>query len=992
MKEKIINRNRFYFLVLVILVNLAIYWKWFFTFGIMTHGDWGFLFAESVKENFLHASIWSESGLGSLIITSSSYPVRFIWGFLSFFMDFGLSERVLYLWPSVLVTSIGIFFLINKICRTNISALVGSFVYTYSTYFIVGRTGSLTLEVGFALAPIFLLLFIICLEKMEFRYLVLTACVGTLLGYFEFRVLYLVTVICGLYFIFDILTSVHDRKIIFKKILYSAFIYIIILLNNFFWLLALSVSKSISNNDVFNRGLFGNEFMSITKSITSFHPFWSGGKFEFFVLQEIPAYFFILPLLAFLGLILNRHNKKVVFFGIVGLLGVLLGKQVGEPFPNLYEWLYLNLPGFNAFREASKMYFFIALGYSVLAASFIDWIWLNWTKSTFHFFSKLFLTALLLLVILWNAKSVINLEIGSILVESHVPVDYLILREKIISENQNYRTLWIPRDSRFGFYTNMNPKINAIDIIGGLWKNITYNIYDSSASRIANVISKKYLNSILDISSIKFVIVPIQDIQNDDDFFQSYGGRQNPNIRQWYIDKLDKISWLKKVDMGFTELVVYENKNYKQPIFVFDNLFNLDSMQGLEGKYALMTDNLKKEFYFNTLTNSTTTKSIGLINLFETILVNNFNSTAHSIKVPLENFDPGIDKIVYRNYVGGYWKLDKQNNFIYTNWKYKFANEFSNGSFEDGLWQNKVGDCNNNDKNPILGMSTSSKSSDGIQSLQLEATRHIACTNIKIKVNPNSIYQLSFDYQSPNTGKASYHLDFDNLEKENFTDNLTIVGKDWNKYYKTIKTPKGVSEISLTLYAKSLDNKTNIINRYDNFSLVEIPDLSDSYYLVSEPKEKLVKPKDITFELLNPTKKIVHIKGATTGFFLGMSESYHPQWQAQFNNNKINGFWNSWIPFVKPDKIPEEYHYKLDDFLNAWHIDVDKYCRENNLCVKNMDGSYDIEMVVEFFPQRWFYLGLLISGTTLFGCLLYLGYEGIRVLVIKYKKIYEIKN
>ena len=32
-------------------------------------------------------------------------------------------------------------------------------------------------------------------------------------------------------------------------------------------------------------------------------------------------------------------------------------------------------------------------------------------------------------------------------------------------------------------------------------------------------------------------------------------------------------------------------------------------------------------------------------------------------------------------------------------------------------------------------------------------------------------------------------------------------------------------------------------------------------------------------------------------------------------------------------------------------------------CAKNPDGTYDMEMVIEFFPQRWFYLGLLISAT-----------------------------
>jgi len=36
--------------------------------------------------------------------------------------------------------------------------------------------------------------------------------------------------------------------------------------------------------------------------------------------------------------------------------------------------LYDNLPGFNAFREASKFYVLIALGYAVGIASLVEWL------------------------------------------------------------------------------------------------------------------------------------------------------------------------------------------------------------------------------------------------------------------------------------------------------------------------------------------------------------------------------------------------------------------------------------------------------------------------------------------------------------------------------------------------------------------------------------------------------------------------------------------
>jgi hypothetical protein len=76
--------------------------------------------------------------------------------------------------------------------------------------------------------------------------------------------------------------------------------------------------------------------------------------------------------------------------------------------------------------------------------------------------------------------------------------------------------------------------------------------------------------------------------------------------------------------------------------------------------------------------------------------------------------------------------------------------------------------------------------------------------------------------------------------------------------------------------------------------------------------------------------------------------------------------------------IPNEHHFKLDGFLNGWYFDTDKYCKEENLCTKNPDGSYNVEVVLEFTPQRWFYVGLLISGTTLAACVGYLGLGVVR--------------
>lgn len=328
---------------------------------------------------------------------------------------------------------------------------------------------------------------------------------------------------------------------------------------------------------------------------------------------------------------------------------------------------------------------------------------------------------------------------------------------------------------------------------------------------------------------------------------------------------------------------------------------------------------------------------------------------------------------------------DGVSSFSFKDPEYRPTNIFENGSFDQGAWQREVSDCHNYDDRPAISMAIDARYAPEMGLvLALTAQRHDACTITNVNVSANSTYSFSFRYQGDMNGQAGYYIQFNDEEKTRISQKLLINGVGWNEYVKTIVVPKGADAASIYAYAYESDGISAITIRYDDFSLVELPRVEDAFYLVDDLVPSRVHPKDIVFDLINPTKKLVHIKGATTPFFLGMSESYHDQWQLQFNNANVQGWLKRWWPFAKPDRIANGAHYKLDGFLNAWYVDTDALCGSQALCTKNADGSYDLEMVIEFWPQRWFYLGLLISGSTLAGCLGYLGYDGVRSLRRRY--------
>jgi len=110
------------------------------------------------------------------------------------------------------------------------------------------------------------------------------------------------------------------------------------------------------------------------------------------------------------------------------------------------------------------------------------------------------------------------------------------------------------------------------------------------------------------------------------------------------------------------------------------------------------------------------------------------------------------------------------------------------------------------------------------------------------------------------------------------------------------------------------------------------------------------------------------------------------------NDNLPKGnIFETW--FKKP--INDENHLMVNGYANAWIVDTSAICdkqqatSDKSFCVQNEDGSYDFEMVVEFWPQRLFYVGAFISLATLLACISYLGYDYFRR---KKSKIEKTKN
>lgn len=82
---------------------------------------------------------------------------------------------------------------------------------------------------------------------------------------------------------------------------------------------------------------------------------------------------------------------------------------------------------------------------------------------------------------------------------------------------------------------------------------------------------------------------------------------------------------------------------------------------------------------------------------------------------------------------------------------------------------------------------------------------------------------------------------------------------------------------------------------------------------------------------------------------------------------------------------PDIFHWKVNSYANAWWIDlsliralISKKDKDSTCCRINDDGSVDVEMIIEFQPQRNVYIGYFISFLTLLLCVIFFIYSKLR--------------
>jgi len=305
-----------------------------------------------------------------------------------------------------------------------------------------------------------------------------------------------------------------------------------------------------------------------------------------------------------------------------------------------------------------------------------------------------------------------------------------------------------------------------------------------------------------------------------------------------------------------------------------------------------------------------------------------------------------------------------------------------------------------------------------------------------ISLSSGKLYRFSFDYKNLKGGEIQYYYALrnkDNLIERN-SSIIEVDNSNWNHFEKIIDTRlTDVKFFNVYFYASS-DGKQEVENLYDNVKLEEyLPKNMDSYYLfASQTVDSSPKLNAVEYKSINLFKSLVILHGVNKSFLLSFPAKYTetlkiypykdkgyssldiaslkvpadyfvPDLEAnrQANKEELDEYIaNSSISATGHEFISKKFdgsiknnnlknppvfatylnqalddsiHYQINNYGNAWWINLYDICVFKDLCYKNSDGTYDISLIIEHDFNKLLNMLLVFLGIISFCCLVYWG-------------------
>ena len=248
----------------------------------------------------------------------------------------------------------------------------------------------------------------------------------------------------------------------------------------------------------------------------------------------------MIPILAFLPLLVLRKNKTVSTLALTALITIFLAKGTNPPFPEFYEWFVFKSPfsyfGWQ-FRGSGKWSFLVLMPVFVLLTSFSIAIIIRKIRSlnikNKNIISGLSLL-LLLLIPLISGHPLLSGDVKGRMSPEPIPLEYVQANDWL-KNNSKGKVLWYPSIPRWG------SSVPSIDYGSSYWRYVVKRSFEMRKQNLLKVISPL---------GIEYIVIR--------------GDLNNYSTLLAYLRNLEGITFVK----NFGKLQIFKLKNAANNVYV----------------------------------------------------------------------------------------------------------------------------------------------------------------------------------------------------------------------------------------------------------------------------------------------------------------------------------------------------------------------------------------------------------------------------------------
>lgn len=901
----------------------------FVNFTPRAANDLPYVYKELLDDSFRLPQTWSDavSGLGSYtLLTLWSWPFAILYAAGSKLgLSFATLQAVIALTPTFFLSFYGVVKVLSSLGVESRLAKCGAALFTLNTYlFLLVDGGQLSVAMAYSLTPLAYWLFLKATrEGLQTR--TLAALFFALLVALDIRFTFILFILLALRFCFQVFLEPRKFITFLRGYLLTGVVCVVaaVFLNTY-WLLPAFLVRAPELPATYQRVSEATSFSfaNIKHVILLQQPHWPENVFGKVVR---PSWEFVLiPVFAFVAILVSKRKKEALFWTLVSLLGIFLATGPVDVFGNIYTWIFTNIPGFSYFRDSSKYFTILALGYAVLASLSIEGITLK-LKSFKAPRPVLFAVPFCFLVyLLIIARPILGNQMNGLFGVPSSLVGNAKLVDRLREDESFSKVFWIPKRTPLGFVSPLHPVLESIYLtnLRPFASGVVGRYESQNYLREAN-----YMGEIFNILGVKYLVYPdpnTEAVRLKDDELEYYNA---------FGEQLAGLPWI-KYKLEESSVPVYETHKHKDLFFVAPRTVYV---VGSDQIYRDLVETPEFDLSQNAFVFAEETpESFNMLpENAEILLHDKTQLDLDATAFPKEQFVSLASYLPFDPEEGvGFWKRETAD-FI---WMRDFLQQkygIDNSDFDYGQgYAISEGNSNLEFTNPKLQKGDKLlvrvlKSSKGGKVEFWQGDKNVGEVNTRV-VNPEKV---EINLQGHNDiPDIVYEYD-----KSSF--NWYEVGVLSREDDLTIKTSGDINIVNALVSISENDwseIKNKVDSRYVDSSILDFSDyLTNSQFLYDRSAK-------VDYERIAPTHYKVKVNGITGPSTLVFSQNFDSLWSLEGKS---------------PTKV-----YGL---LNGFEL--------------KEDGEYDLY----FTPQKYILPGLVVSAASLVTIFIILGYN---VMYVKSKK------